>query len=226
MKKREESLLEKSLTVARRRTNRNLRRVTESTAEKLVRFAKHRQNEKLRRSSEIDMKRCDRLPHKSLYMKSERAHTKSIQSSFRLWHLSQDEQQETLINRLTERATGVAKKQKGQAMKTTQCKIRAVKYHCQMASDNDTCGSYELSLNAIQRELKTLHGFLLSESNSASISSFLNNINEGLYYMCTCCNRMLYQTSVRKFDASLSVSTDVTSFDDVEYICNTCLSNK
>ena len=45
--------------------------------------------------------------------------------------------------------------------------------------------------------------------------------------VCKSCNRMLFRKSVRKFhrDAySIDIFTDVPSFDNEQYICNTCHS--
>ena len=64
-------------------------------------------------------------------------------------------------------------------------------------------------------------------SNALNVNKFLPNIAAGPYYICKSCNRMLYRKSVRKFhwDAySIDSFTDVPSFGNEQYICNTCHS--
>ena len=64
-----------------------------------------------------------------------------------------------------------------------------------------------------------------TSSNAVSVKQFLSSITEGLYYVCTCRNRMLYRKTVRKFQCSTyprDIFTGIMSFDNVEYICDTC----
>ncbi len=62
------------------------------------------------------------------------------------------------------------------------------------------------------------------------ISKFHSRIKEGPYYVCSVCNRLLYRKSVKlleKKDHSSvpkSVFTNISSFDNKEYVCITCLS--
>ena len=81
----------------------------------------------------------------------------------------------------------------------------------------------EFSFNRLQRELNL---FEYSDgSNAVSVKQFLSSITEGSYYVCTCCNRMLYRKAVRKFQCSAyprDIFTGIMSFDNVEYICGTC----
>jgi hypothetical protein len=63
------------------------------------------------------------------------------------------------------------------------------------------------------------------------ICTFRNKIKDGPCYICGVSNRLLYRKSVKLFDrnscnSSLpeSVFTNITSFDDKEYICATCHS--
>ena len=62
------------------------------------------------------------------------------------------------------------------------------------------------------------------------ISRFHNKINEGPYYVCSVCNRLLYRKSVvllqknKYINVDETLFTDVKSFDDKEYICKTCHS--
>ena len=94
----------------------------------------------------------------------------------------------------------------------------------QITEDNQSNGSLEeFSVNRLQRELNML-GYS-GNSNAVSVKQFLNSITEGLYYVCTCCNRMLYRKTERKFQCSAyprDIFTEIMSFDNVEYICGTC----
>ena len=57
------------------------------------------------------------------------------------------------------------------------------------------------------------------------MNKFLADIEAGPYFICKCCNRMLYRRSVRKFNRnaySIDIFTDASSFDNIDYICNTC----
>ena len=63
------------------------------------------------------------------------------------------------------------------------------------------------------------------------LSNFRNKIKEGPCYICSVCNRLLYKKSVKLFDKSTcslslpkNVFTNITSFDNKEYICSTCHS--
>ena len=62
------------------------------------------------------------------------------------------------------------------------------------------------------------------------ISKFQSRIEEGPYYICSVCNRLLYRKSVKllkKKKYSLvpkTLFTDIASFDNKEYICTTCHS--
>ena len=46
---------------------------------------------------------------------------------------------------------------------------------------------------------------ILYQAVTLSVNNFLNTVNEGPYYICTCCNRMLDRKTVRKFDSNMSV---------------------
>ena len=52
------------------------------------------------------------------------------------------------------------------------------------------------------------------------ISKFQSRIEEGPYYICSVCNRLLYRKSVKL----LEKKKDIASFDNKEYICVTCHS--
>ena len=62
------------------------------------------------------------------------------------------------------------------------------------------------------------------------ISKFCNRTKEGPYYICSVCQRLLYRKSVILLETKnyssvpKSVFTNVTSFDNKEYICKTCHS--
>ena len=69
-----------------------------------------------------------------------------------------------------------------------------------------------------------LFGYSTS-SNAVSVKRFLRSITEGPYYVCTCCNRMLYRKTVRKIRYSAyprDIFNRIMPFDNVEYICGTC----
>ena len=94
----------------------------------------------------------------------------------------------------------------------------------QITDNNRSDGSVEeFSFKRLKRELN-LYGYSTS-SNAVSIKRFLSSITEGPYYVCTCCNRMLYRKTVQKFQYSSyprDIFTRITSFDNEEYICRTC----
>ena len=64
------------------------------------------------------------------------------------------------------------------------------------------------------------------EKKRLSILSFCKNIEEGPYFICSCCQRMLYKRSVRLLYAEMygqmDLFTGVRSVDNREYICRTC----
>ena len=62
------------------------------------------------------------------------------------------------------------------------------------------------------------------------ISKFQSRIEEGPYYICSVCNRLLYRKSVKLLEKKKYSSvpktlfTNIASFDNKEYICVTCHS--
>ena len=62
------------------------------------------------------------------------------------------------------------------------------------------------------------------------ISNFQSRIEEGPYYICSVCNRLLYRKSVKLLEKKKyslvpkTLFTDIASFDNKEYICTTCHS--
>ena len=86
----------------------------------------------------------------------------------------------------------------------------------------------EVESNLMQNELNMLSRIPFSSVNNAlNVNKFLTDIEAGPYYICKSCNRMLYRKSVRKFHRdtySVDIFTDVPSFDNEQYICNTCHS--
>ena len=93
----------------------------------------------------------------------------------------------------------------------------------------DKCSqSMEVESNLMQNELNMLSMIPVSSVNNAlNVNKFLTDIEAGPYYICKSCNRMLYRKSVRKFHRdtySVDNFTDVPSFDNEQYICNTCHS--
>ena len=96
-------------------------------------------------------------------------------------------------------------------------------------TDNEQHGnqSMELTMNSMQGEFDMLCGPFFCASNTVNVYKFLRDIEAGPNYMCKSCNRMLYRKTVRKFDRnaySVDIFTDVPSFDNAEYIYNTCHS--
>ena len=82
----------------------------------------------------------------------------------------------------------------------------------------------ELEVNWMQREFE-LCANVCSARNALNVTKFLTDIREGPYYIGVCCNRMLYRKTVRKFYRNaytIDMFTDVHSFHNKEYICNTC----
>ena len=93
----------------------------------------------------------------------------------------------------------------------------------------DKCSqSMGVESNLMQNELNVLSMIPFSSANNAlNVNKFLTDIEAGPYYICKSCNRMLYRKSVRKFHRdtySIDIFTDVPSFDNEQYICNTCHS--
>ena len=93
----------------------------------------------------------------------------------------------------------------------------------------DKCSqSMEAEANLMQNELNMLSMIPFSSANNVlNVNKFLTDIEAGPYYICKSCNIILYRKSVRKFhrDAySIDIFTDVPSFDNEQYICNTCHS--
>ena len=87
----------------------------------------------------------------------------------------------------------------------------------QIAEDNQSDGSLEeFSFNRLQRELMSF-GYSTG-NNAVSVKQFLKSITEGPYYVRTCCNRMLYRKTVRKFQYSAyprDIFNNLMSFDNV-----------
>ena len=90
----------------------------------------------------------------------------------------------------------------------------------------DNCSqSMEVIVNSMQREFDMLCTPSSSASNALNVNKFLINTETGPYHMCKSCNRMLHRKSVRIFHRnaySIDIFIDVSSFDNEEYICNTC----
>ena len=218
MKKLNETPQEKLQRLERRR----LKRVTESTAKKLVRLAKQKKNQRI---SETADKNCHRqMQILIMYMESTRHFGSAIK--LRCSCLWNNEEQKAVKNSMGERSSQKVNKQRRQQRKAATCNKETIRYYHKVARDNEVCtGSNVLSMDAINKELDTFYGYSLSDSNTMSVNNFLYNVNEGPYYICTCCNRMLHRKTVRKFDSNMSVRdifTGIKSFDNVEDICNTC----
>ena len=72
----------------------------------------------------------------------------------------------------------------------------------------------------------------LPSTADLAIKLFKSAVQHGPSYICVSCNRLLYKTTVTKYDASqykdmpdeiLSICiTDITTFDEVKYICSAC----
>ena len=123
---------------------------------------------------------------------------------------------------LTERFQKLYKKRKSQQLSR---EFKIPKYDMEAASQQITEDNNQSdgSFNRLQRELN-LFGYSTS-SNAVSVKQFLSSITEGPYYVSTCCNRMLYRKTVRKFQYSAyprDIFTGIMSFDNVKYICVTC----
>ena len=159
-----------------------------------------------------------------MYMESTRHFGSAIK--LRCSCLWNNEEQKGVKNSMGERSSQKVKKQRRQQRKAATCNKETIRYYHKVARDKEICtGSNVLSMDAIKKELDTFYGYSLSDSNTMSGNNFLNNVNEGQYYICTCCNRILYRKTVRKFDSNMSVRdifTGIKSFDNGEYICNTC----
>ena len=67
-----------------------------------------------------------------------------------------------------------------------------------------------------------------NKKNCDKVESFLQQVEQGLYYICTICHRSLYQYSVRlckhkKYKIlTPELYHSVKSFDERLYICETC----
>ena len=73
------------------------------------------------------------------------------------------------------------------------------------------------------------------EKLSECISKFVKAISKGASYVCTCCQQLWFEHSVKQFSTLEKMSLDKTflkkcstnfvSVNDEEWICNTCLNN-
>ena len=89
-------------------------------------------------------------------------------------------------------------------------------------------------INSPQKEKKQ-EAYKKSKSTEHNLDYFIcnfqNKIREGPCYICCVCNRLLYKKSVKLLNRNScnssvpkSVFTNITSFDNKEYICSTCHS--
>ena len=95
----------------------------------------------------------------------------------------------------------------------------------EISSTDKRSQSMEAGANLMQNELNMLSIPFSSANNALNVNKFLTDIEAGPYYRSKSCNRMSYRKSVRKLhrDAySRDIFTDVPSFDNEQYICNTC----
>jgi hypothetical protein len=89
-------------------------------------------------------------------------------------------------------------------------------------------------INSPQKEKKQ-EAYKKSKSTEHNLDYFIcnfqNKIREGPCYICCVCNRLLYKKSVKLLNRNScnssvpkSMFTNITSFDNKEYICSTCHS--
>ena len=105
---------------------------------------------------------------------------------------------------VTERSERLSKKRKSHQLSR---EFKIPKYDMEAVSQQITEGNQsngrleEFSVNRLHRELN-MFGYS-TNSNAVSVKQFLSSITEGPYYVCTCCNRMLYKKQCENSSAVL-----------------------
>ena len=200
---------EKSRRLVTTMENRRITKKQESVSDKLLKLAKQRKLAKLIHFSKITVQKasqCSDLPIETTEIPESLG---TIEGEFRNTEAMGTTSNQTL-------------KRKDSEMLLTRSE--------EILSTDMCSQSMEAETNLMQNELNML-SMIPSSSSSANnvlnVNKFLTDIETGPYYICKSCNRMLYRKSVRKFhrDAySIDIFTDVPSFDNEQYICNTCHS--
>ena len=194
----------KSRTLDTMMENRRITKKQESVSDKLLKLAKQRKLAKLIQFSKITVEKvpeCSDLPIETNEIPESLG---NIEGAFRDIEVTGTTGNQTL-------------KRKDSEMFLTRSE--------EILSTDKCSQSMEVESNLMQNELNMLSMIPLSSVNNAlNVNKFLTDIEAGPYYICKSCN-MLYRKSVRKFHRdtySIDIFTDVPSFDNEQYICNTC----
>ena len=198
---------EKRRTLVVMMENRRITKQQESVSDKLLKLAKQRKLAKLIQFSKITVQKASQFSHLPIETTEIPESLGTMEGAFR-----NIEPMETTTNQRLKR--------KDSEMFLTRSE--------EIFSTDKCSQSMEVKANLRQNELNMLSMISFSSANNAlNVNEFLTDIEAGPYYICKSCNRMLYRKSVRKFhrDAySIDIFTDVPSFDNEQYICNTCHS--
>ena len=197
----------KSRTLVTTMENRRITKKQESVSDKLLKLAKQRKLAKLIQFSKITVQKasqCSDLPIETTEIPESLG---TIEEAFRN------------IDAMGTTSNQTLKRKDSEMFLTRSEEILGT----------DKCSqSMEVESNLMQNELNMLSMIPFSSVNNAlNVNKFLTDIEAGPYYICKSCNRMLYRKSVRKFHRdtySVDIFTDVPSFDNEQYICNTCHS--
>ena len=198
---------EKRRTLVVTMENRRITKKQESVSDKLLKLAKQRKLAKLIQFSKITVQKSSQYSHLLKETTEIPESLGTMEKAFR-----NIEAMETATNQRLKRKDSKMFLTRGEEIFST-----------------DKCSqSMEVKANLRQNELNMLSMIPFSSANNAlNVNKFLTDIEARPYYIYKSCNRMLYRKSVRKFhrDAySIDIFTDVPSFDNEQYISNTCHS--
>ena len=198
---------EKSRTFVTTMENRMITKKQESVTDKLLKLAKQRKLVKLIQFSKITVRKASQCPGLPIETTEIPENLGTIEGAFK-----NVEAMETTSNQTLKRKDSEVFLTRSEEILST-----------------DKCSqSMGVEANLMQNELNMLSMIPFSSADNAlNVNKFLTDIEAGPYYICKSCNRMLYRKSVRKFQTntySIDIFTDVPSFDNEQYICNTCHS--
>ena len=188
--------------------NRRITKKQESVSDKLIKLAKQRKLAKLIQFSKITVQKASQWSGLQKETTEIPESLGTIEGAFRNIEAIETTSNQTL-------------KRKGSEMFLTRS---------EKILNTDKCShdqSMEAGANLMQNELNMLSLPFSFANNALNVNKFLTDIEAEPYYIRKSCNRVLYRKSVWKFhrDAySIDIFTDVTSFYNEQYICNTCHS--
>ena len=248
-----ETIMERSFRLARMRKCEQLRRKSEARVERSFRLARMRQCEQLRRKGETCVEKSFRLARKRQCEQVMKKSETFVERSLRLKRRKENEKMREASDSIEKKILRLANKgRNGKLMKEKETlrekSSRPNRPLEQLATQTGTTFNRsaqptalpptrinevvnyehfrqqgEFEVNGMQREFELLCASFSSARNALNVIKFLTDIKEGPYYICVCCNRMLYRKTVRKFHRNaytIDIFTNVRSFDNKEYICN------